>query len=233
MTQQESEEFVRNVFEEARPKFGRLAASLVDDGPAAVDAAAAIFERMIGDMPYLDNPNHPMASAIFGCSASLALYLAMKECGVDVHDFGSGMLTGMANAPEPEPDPAEPRDSRPMKERFAGFIATAEASQRDAKPGEFVFEAFLGDRSEFDWGMNVKSCAICSMFSKYDAMDLVPYMCATDDVVSDQRKQGLRRTGTIAVGAHQCDFRYKRGAEPQRLAEQYPDRIRVSAENDR
>jgi len=98
-------------------------------------------------MPYLDNPNHPMASAIFGCSASLALYLAMKECGVDVHDFGSGMLTGMANASEPEPDPMEPRDSRPMKERFAGFIAIAEASQRDAKPGEFVFDAFLGNRA--------------------------------------------------------------------------------------
>jgi len=75
--------------------------------------------------------------------------------------------------------------------------------------------------------MNVKSCAICSMFSKYDAMDLVPYMCASDDVESDRDGQGLRRNGTIATGARRCDFRYKRGGEPQRIAEQHPDQIQM------
>ena len=119
-------------------------------------------------------------------------------------------------------------DDRPPLERFAAFVASAEASQRDAVPGEYVFEAFLGDRKDFDWAMNVKSCAICHAFSKYDATDLVPYFCAADDVISDQAHQGLRRTGTIALGAHQCDFRYKRGGEPRRLATQYPDRIRVA-----
>ena len=89
-----------------------------------------------------------------------------------------------------------------------------------------MFEAFLGDGSGFDWGMNVKSCAICHTFSKYDAMDLVPYMCATDDLMSDFGQEGLRRTGTIALGSHQCDFRYKSGGEPLRVVEQYPERIR-------
>ncbi len=75
--------------------------------------------------------------------------------------------------------------------------------------------------------MNIKSCAICHAFSKYDAMDLVPYMCASDDVVSDRGGQGLRRNGTIALGRHECDFRYERGGEPLRVAEQYPERIRI------
>jgi len=74
--------------------------------------------------------------------------------------------------------------------------------------------------------MNVKSCAICFAYKKYDAMELVPYMCASDDVESDRDGQGLRRGGTIALGADHCDFRYKRGGKPQRLSEQYPDRIR-------
>jgi hypothetical protein len=228
MTRQESEQRVRNTFEKARPRMVQLAGRLVDDAEAAVEEAAKIFDRMIPAMAYVDEPDHPMASAVFGCSANLALYLAAKERGVDVHDFGSAMLAGLAKAPPPEAE--EPRDDRPIRERFAGFIATAEASQKGAAPGEFVFEAFLGDRTEFDWGMNVKSCAICFAFSKYDALDLVPYMCATDDVVSDQGGQGLRRSGTIALGAHQCDFRYKRGGETQRLAEKYPDRIQVVKE---
>ena len=225
MTTQENEQFVRDFFAATKPRYVRLIGSLVDDAQAAVEEAATIFEGMIPDMAYVDKRDHPMASALFACSATLAVYLALKERGVDVHDFGTAMLTAMAQAPLAEPQ--EPEDDRPLQERFAEFTASAEASQRDAMPGEFVFEAFLGDRTDFDWGMNVKSCAICFAFSKYDAMDLVPYMGATDDVMSDRGNQGLRRTGTIAVGAHQCDFRYKRGGEPKHLAEQYPDRIRV------
>lgn len=230
MSRRENEQFVRKFFEQARSQFTALAARFVDDPEAAVEQAATIFEGMIPDMAYVDKRNHPMAAAVFGCSASLALYLVLKERGIHVHDFGSAMLAAMARAPfpEPKPEPEQPKDERPLKERFAEFVATAEASQRDARPGEFVYETVFGDRTEFDWGMNVKSCGICSAFSKYDAMDLVPYMCATDDVVSDRDKQGLRRTGTIAVGADHCDFRYKRGGEPQHLAEQYPDRIRIT-----
>ncbi len=224
MTRQENEQFVRNFFHEAKAMHTQLAAGFVKDADAAVEEAAVIFDGMIPDMAYVDSRDHPMAVAVLICSGSLAVYLALKKRGVDVHDFGGAMLTFFKKNPRPEPE--EPEDSRPVQERFADLFASAEASQRDAAPGEFVFEAFYGDREEYDWGMNIKSCAICHAFSKYDAMDLVPYMCATDDVISDRGNQGLRRTGTIAVGAHQCDFRFKRGGEPQHLAPQYPDRIR-------
>lgn len=57
-------------------------------------------------------------------------------------------------------------------------------------------------------------------------MSLVPYFCAVDDVMSDKGNQGLRRTGSLALGASHCDFRYWRGGQPNRLAEQYPEQIR-------
>lgn len=72
----------------------------------------------------------------------------------------------------------------------------------------------------------VKSCAICQAAARYDAMSLVPYFCAVDDVMSDKGNQGLRRTGSLALGASHCDFRYWRGGQPNRLAEQYPEQIR-------
>jgi hypothetical protein len=59
-------------------------------------------------------------------------------------------------------------------------------------------------------------------------MEVVPYMCAVDDVMSDKGNQGLQRGGSLALGASKCDFRYKRGGQPQRLAEQYPLQIRVA-----
>ena len=224
MTAQANEQFVRNTFEAARGRLGRLAGRLAEDADAVVDEAAALFDEMIPGMAYGDKPDHPMASAVFICSINLALYLALKSRGVDVHDFGNAMLTGLAKAPATAPlDPGDP-------EALALFKAGADASQQSAAPGEFVYEVHATEGEELDWGMNIKSCAICHQYTKYDAMDLVPYMCATDDVESDKNDLGLRRTGSIAVGAHQCDFRYKTGGEPQRLAAQYPDLIRVTAQ---
>lgn len=227
MTHQADAQFVRNFFETVRPWLTGLAGRLVDDPEAVIERAATLFDGMLPQMAYVDKPDHPMAYAVFDCSELLAVYLALKERGINAHDFGRAMLVAMAETPLPEAKLEQPKDERPAKDRFAEFIASAEASQRDALPGEFVYEAVAGDRSEFDWGTNVKSCAICAAFSKYDAMDLVPYMCASDDVGSDRDATGLRRTGTIAVGAHQCDFRFKRGRAGQHLAPQYPDQIRV------
>ncbi|NJN51222.1 MAG: L-2-amino-thiazoline-4-carboxylic acid hydrolase [Gammaproteobacteria bacterium] len=114
-----------------------------------------------------------------------------------------------------------------MAARTAALIAAGEASQREERPGEDVFDAFAGDGETYEFGYNVLSCAVCSQFAKYDAMDLVPYMCAVDDIMSERSEQGLRRTGTIALGATHCDFAYQRGRSPQPLSDQFPSRIRV------
>lgn len=200
----------------------RLAGRCANDAEAVVAEASAIFDEMLPSMAYVDKPQHPLASALFICSVNLSLYLALKKRGVDVHAFGSAMLTGLTRAPIPVPQESD----EVLRERLAQFALLAEASQTNAAPGEDVVEFVSGEGAEFEWGYNVKSCAICHVAAKYDAMDLVPYFCAVDDVMSDKGNQGLRRSGSLAVGAPQCDFRYKRGGEPQRLAEQYPEQIR-------
>lgn len=215
----------KTYFEDATGRLRKLAARLTDDPDATVEDAGALFDSLLPEMGYLDRPDHPMASSVFTCSANLALYLALAPRGVDVHAFGRAMLEGLAAAPMPAEEPA---DDAAMEQLFDAFAVSAEESQNEARPGEFVYEMFR-DGAERTWGMNVKSCAICAQYARHDAMDLVPYMCATDDVVSDKGNQGLRRTGTIALGAHQCDFRFQPGGEPLRVAAQYPDRIRVAA----
>jgi len=228
MSRQDNEQFVRNVFEEARVRQTEMVAKLVDDADAVISEATNIFERMIPNMAYVEKPRDPMAMNVFVCAAQIAVYVAASEQGVDVHEFGNALLTSMKEIRPQEPE--EPRDQRSMEERFAEFITAGEASQGGEDTGEFVFEALLGDRESFDWGMNISSCGVYHLASQYNATELVPYMCATDDIVSDRDGQGLRRTGSIAVGSTTCDFRYKRGGEPQRLSEQYPDQIRVKPE---
>ncbi len=223
----ENQQLVANVFEAAIPRLTRLAARLVADAEAAVADARSHFMRMIPDMAYVDKPTHFLAQALFTTSVNLAMYLALKDRGVDLHSFGGAMLFGLSRAPA-HAFPM-PMDEATQREATRAMIAAGKESMRSAAPGEDVFEAFEGDGIDFDFGYDIKSCAICAQYAKYDAMELVPYMCATDDIVSERGSQGLRRSGTIALGATHCDFRYKRGREPRHLSGQFPDRIRLLA----
>jgi hypothetical protein len=186
--------------------------SLQPDAGAILAAAKPRFEALLDEIPYVDRPGHTMAGSMFACTAMLAVYQELRERGVDAHAWGRALHALPVTVPPGDED----------SERGA---ADAVASQAGAGASEFVFE--FVDEAGSDRGMNIKSCAICHLFGRHDAMDLVPYMCAYDDVMSDARGQGLRRTGTIALGASQCDFRFREGAEPLKLADQYPERIRL------
>lgn len=225
MGREENQQFVKDTFfNQARPRLTRLVGRLVSEADAVIAEAEAIFAAMLPEMAYMDKPEYPLAAALFISNVNLSLYLALKKRGVDVHDFGNAMLNGLMRAPIPVPEESD----EDLQVRLVQLAAMAEASQTSAQPGEDVIEFVDTTNTEFEWGFNVASCAICQSAAKYDAMEVVPYMCAVDDVMSDKGNQGLRRTGSLALGAQHCDFRYKRGGQPLRLAAQYADRIRFS-----
>jgi hypothetical protein len=221
------EQHVKSIFSSRRKYNSRMVAALVDDVEAVMDEASLQFDEMIRDMAYVDSPEKPMALSLFACNVILSVYLPLKTRGVDVHQFGRMVIEKMKQIPNKSSGEEDSQTSS-VPPDFAGFIKGGQESSEHPVEGEFVFEAFRGEEDDFDWGMNISSCAICHSFAKYDAMDLVPYMCATDDVMSDMGHQGLRRTGSIAVGAHHCDFIYDANGEASRIAGLYPDKIRLS-----
>ncbi len=225
MPRQENEQLIKaKYFDAANIRLTKLSSRFATDPETIIAEAATTFDAMLPTMAYVDKPEHPFAPALFTCNVNLSLYLALKQRGVNAHAFGSAMINGLMRAPIQVP----PETAEMLQEKLTQFAIIAKESQTNAQPGEDIIEVVEGE--DFDWGYNVKSCAICHSAAKYDAMDVVPYMCAVDDVISDKGKQGLRRTGSIALGATHCDFRYKNGGQPQRLAEQYPDQIH-SADN--
>lgn len=188
---------------------------LAPEADELLASARKNFEDMLDELPYKDRPEHTMASSLFACAAMLAIFEVLRERGVDAHAWGRAIHTLPAVVPQDDGE-ASGEQAR----------VDGEASRSEAASNEFVFELLDGDEHS-DRGMNVTSCAICHLFGKHDAMELVPYMCSLDDVMSDAGGQGLRRTGTIALGASHCDFRFRKDGEPLRLAEQYPGRIRL------
>jgi hypothetical protein len=188
--------------------------SLAADADAVLARGREIFAGLLDELPYVDRPGHSMAGSTFACAAMLAVFQVLRERGIDAHAWGRAIHA----LPVVVPPGAE--------DDYARVAAEAEASQSDAAPNEFVFEV-VGADEHSERGMNVTSCAICHLFGRHGAMELVPYMCAYDDVTSAAHSSGLRRTGTIALGAARCDFRFRQGGEPLRLADQYPERIRL------
>lgn len=74
-------------------------------------------------------------------------------------------------------------------------------------------------------GQGVTNCAVCATFERHDASEIVPYLCALDDPMSAALGLGLRRSGTRALGASCCDFRYQAGGEPMTLRSRHSLRI--------
>jgi len=213
MTDAENLALVLGYFDRERTQMQRIVAGLVDDVDAVLDHAQEIYAELSADTAYLDAPTHPLAGSLFYCNLNLAVYLALQPYGIDAHQFGCAVLAHLTTAPLPPAAVPEQDENAPP----AG---------PGTHPGEFVVQRVEPEDPASQWGFNITSCAICHQYGKHGAMDLVPYMCASDDVISDIRGQGLRRSGTIALGAGHCDFRFEIDGEPLRLAGQYPEQIK-------
>ena len=185
--------------------------------------ARQAFVNLLPDVPYVGKPNHTMAESMFFSAVGLAFLEPVRTRGFDLHcvgraiyDFTKQFNDSMAGSS----DPSQSDHARQKSKR------ESEESHQSSDRREFVWEIIEAQKSGVT-GYNVTSCAICGLYGKYDAKELVSYLCAGDDLVSDAYAQGLRRTGTIALGASKCDFRFHRGEPGHALTKQHLEKIKL------
>ena len=193
-----------------------------DDAPDVVAQAEERLRELSASIGYLDRPWHPLAEPLFWAARSLALYLVLAERGVGAKAFGPALVDAHRRSLG-DPPPAPPAEVQTSTAWFDAYRDLAAQSQASRDPAEFVWEVSSEGDPNVAFAQDVLSCPIARLYARSGASDLAPYACATDDVTSDHLSQGLRRTGTIALGAERCDFRYERGGVPVRLAESFPD----------
>lgn len=88
-------------------------------------------------------------------------------------------------------------------------------SQQRRYPADFVMHYVEGDGQEFDYGVDYSECANCKFLQAENALEIAPYVCATDKPISELMGWGLYRTTTIADGSPICKFRFKKGGQTQ------------------
>ena len=180
------------------------------------------YIALIPEIPYVGGGENPMATYVPSGYWGLAYYRPLTRRGHTIAQIGPALAD--ASIPLLAWAPGWLgrwliRLALPlMKWRFKRGAAL---SQQRRYAGDFVFAYYEGD--DCDFGMDIQECAVCIACARHDAMELVPYLCAGDDTMSAALDLGLRRTGTRALGADRCDFRFTVGGAPLTLQSQYPD----------
>jgi hypothetical protein len=60
------------------------------------------------------------------------------------------------------------------------------------------------------YGVDILECGICKLFARHDASLYSSILCEVDKVTTGLAGLQMIRTGTIALGAPKCDFRYQK-----------------------
>lgn len=71
----------------------------------------------------------------------------------------------------------------------------------------------ITDKTEtygFGYGFDIVECGICKLFKKHHYEKYSTILCEVDEITSGLIGLKLIRTGTIALGAKKCDFRFKK-----------------------
>ena len=84
-------------------------------------------------------------------------------------------------------------------------------SKNSNKDG-FIANIITGknDTYGFGYGIDILQCGICKLFHKHNYGKYSSILCEVDELTSALAGLKLIRTGTIAMGAKKCDFRFKK-----------------------
>jgi hypothetical protein len=83
---------------------------------------------------------------------------------------------------------------------------------RNSHPDGFIANIIADKEQTFGlgYGIDILECGICKLFSKHNFQKYSSILCEVDEVTSGLAGLQLIRTGTIALGANKCDFRFKK-----------------------
>jgi len=170
------------------------------------------YEALIPQIPYIGNKK-PFTEWLFATAQFLAMYKVLKRHGKSLEETGKiGYETSeqMLNA-YPKFVLRFFGRATFSRKRLENARTYAEESQKRKYPGDYVFRFIEGDNENFDFGIDYSECASHKFLAAQDALELAPYICATDILQSEKFGWGLTRTMSLAEGGEKCDFRFKRG----------------------
>ena len=175
------------------------------------------YEKLIPEIPYIKGPRGRMLNSFLLITAQeLAAYKAMKKLGKMPGEAWElcheALRFRMAEIPQWK---------RWLMRRFMfsclvrKVVARRARKQQKILMGEFEIEYLIGEKDEFDYGVNYLQCGNYNFVKNHGGEEFAPYVCMSDIALSEAMGWSLIRTQTLADGCEHCDFRFKKGAATQ------------------
>ncbi len=181
------------------------------------------FMAIEHDVAFASTSSNPIDRRIELAGYFLALIKVLDEKGEDYPTIRALMIS-IAN------DYVQPRNGwERFLKRIPGKLVGSRMAvyflkkldQRVSVPGHpngFVAR-IITDKKEtlgFGYGVDILECGICKLFARHQYKKYSPVLCEIDYITSGLAGLTLRRKGTIANGAHKCDFRFEKNTTGKR-----------------
>jgi hypothetical protein len=175
------------------------------------------FKSISDDTKFASSSGNPIDKRLDFCAYFLALIKALDEQGETFETIRSICLEIVTAYVRPKNKLQQLLKRLPAKlvnTWLAKLFLKAfhkRVSQR-SHPDGFVANIITGKNETFGfgYGIDILECGICKLFQKHNYQKYASILCEVDEITSSLAGLKLIRTGTIALGAKKCDFRFKK-----------------------
>jgi hypothetical protein len=181
---------------------------------AAIDAH---FKSIAPDIRFAATSKNPIDRRLEVCSYFLAVFKTLDECGEPYETIQTISREIATEYVRPKNKLQAYMKRLPAKLSNTWLanrvirILNKKFSQRD-NPEGFVAK-IITDKDEtygVGYGFDILECGICKLYKKHHYEKFASILCEFGEMTSALAGMKLVRTGTIANGAHTCDFRFKK-----------------------
>ena len=205
--------------------------------PSICDAATAEaicsdtqreLEKLIPELPDIGDKSDELNEGVAAIAVGIAYYRSFKQQKMSVESLGKMLydLRAYQYSEMTEEQKKAQADEAFSSKRLNEQKEWTKWSQKYIYPYNWAAHYVEGDGKEFDYGTDYVECGIAKICHKFEADDLVPFICLLDLLESNILGLGLARTKTLADGDNICDFRFKRGRTTDRNWDTEIGRIR-------
>jgi hypothetical protein len=184
----------------------------ISDPEKIVSDTRAAYNDLIPELPFIGGDENRLTENLLSSIWALPLYRVLLPLGRSAKEIGQIVYDTIEAGTRDKSARewavvADYRFSPEWRERVK---AGASASKSRTYEFDWVYDYIEADCCN-DYGIDYTECGLEKFMRSQEASELTPYLCALDFIVYGAMDAGLRRTMTVAEGAHCCDFRFKRG----------------------
>ena len=182
---------------------------------ALMSTLEAYYKAISKDTHFATSSSNPIDKRLDFCAYFLALIKTLDEKGESFETIRKVSLEVVLEYVRPKNKLSEWAKGIPLKllqSPFSSFLLTVFNKKVSKKGNEEGFLAhIITDKNEtygLGYGVDIIECGICKLFKKHNFQKYASILCEVDEVTSNLAGLKLIRTGTIALGAQKCDFRF-------------------------